>query len=382
MPLIDIIEEPDAFSIVMPYYQSGGLQDYCPDDETYAYGSIFLQILVALSWLHSCGVVHRDIKPENFLIEDETPLKIVVADFGLSNMSMDQVFTTFCGTLLYCAPEVFPGNCDGYGPKADIWSLGVMMLNLIFGLPDSPVLPPSHNNDDLRKWAGEWSERLCRQLHNLADGNTLLTDILLDMIKIDPEERFTADDCLQSGLENGLFRRNLYDQIVLQNDTNLNTTANVSWQLKSVQDLDGLKTPTMQSPQLVETAAIGDQTGKYFLNERLWGCIDEHQGTSSDRVAPEEASPSRSTSGPPKRRQKINDASNQLQMVEDSKFHGQRCAKIGSSIGSLLNPKRGLEQEQNTNNQPESPAVCKAEEVVADNEVWGSVEWRVFEMLA
>ena len=229
MPLIDVIEEPDAFSIIMPYYKFGSLQDSFPADETYAFESIFLQILLVLSWLHGRGVVHRDIKPENFLIEDEAPLKIIVTDFGLSKVSIDQVFTTFCGTLLYCAPEVFPGNRNGYGPKADIWSLGVMMLNLMSGLPDSPFLPPHYNHDDLREWVGDWSKRLHGELIKSTDQNTLMTDILLGMIEVDPEKRFTADECLQRGLENGLFRRNRHGQIVLQNDTEVNTPANESW---------------------------------------------------------------------------------------------------------------------------------------------------------
>lgn len=188
MPLIDILEEPDAFSVIMPYYGLGCLQDYCLADERKAYEAIFLQILLVLSWLHSRGVVHRDIKPENILVENEGPVKIIVADFGLSNVSEDQIFTTCCGTPFYRAPEVFPGNRNGYGPKVDMWSLGIMMLTLMFGLPNMPSWFPHTNLDQFGKWVSEWSRRLCRELNNSTGDNKLMADILMNLIEVDPEK--------------------------------------------------------------------------------------------------------------------------------------------------------------------------------------------------
>lgn len=213
MPLIDVIEETDAFSIVMPYYELGSLKVYRPVDEQSAYERVFLQILLAFSWLHSRGVVHSDIKPEKFLLDDDEGLSIIVAEFGLSNVTTQHLLTTFCGSLTYCAPEVFPGNSRGYGSKADMWSLGIMMMEFVFGLPDAPGdVDANSSHAVLQNWVEEWSTRLQNKLTRYTGVEDPMWDILSNMIKSKPEDRFSAGQCLQRGLENGLFRRNLGGQ--------------------------------------------------------------------------------------------------------------------------------------------------------------------------
>ena len=344
MPLIDVIEETDSFSIVMPLYIFGSLQDYRPSNGAYAYESVFLQILQVLDWLHSRGVVHRDIKPENFLVEHEEPLKIVVADFGLSKVSIDQLLTTFCGTLLYCAPEVFPGNSRGYGPKADMWSLGVMMLNLLVGLPESPFLP-CHDHGDLREWVDVWSERLHAELHKstVNDDHKLLTEILLEIVKVDPEQRLSAAECLQKGLETGLFSKDSQNQIILLRAKATHPPLSDSSIAESTEGLTGRRTSPLHSSQLLRIIATGEPTGISFLDED--SCFAPENG-SVDEGAPCSTSPvdSRSTSGPPRRRQKIQNASSHPQSLK------------GVNSGMAGGP--------------------------AENESWGSVERRVFEMLA
>ena len=73
--------------------------------------SVARQLCHALAYLHQCGITHRDIKPENLLISSNNPLTIKLSDFGLSKWIKkddDTNLKTFCGTLLYCAPEVYP----------------------------------------------------------------------------------------------------------------------------------------------------------------------------------------------------------------------------------------------------------------------------------
>ena len=91
------------------------------------------QSLQGLEHLHTHGYAHRDVKPANILLKSRVPLHIQISDFGLSH-HVDTLFT-FCGTAGYIAPEITSSHRvfgARYSPAVDIWSLGVVMLEICY----------------------------------------------------------------------------------------------------------------------------------------------------------------------------------------------------------------------------------------------------------
>lgn len=140
---------------------------------------IFQQIVSAVSYCHSRNIVHRDLKAENLLLDENMNIKL--ADFGFSNHFVPgEMLSTWCGSPPYAAPELFEGR-QYDGPKADIWSLGVVLYVLVCGtLPfDGATLHCMRN----RVMAGKFRIPFFMS----ADCEHLIRHMLL----VDPERRLS-----------------------------------------------------------------------------------------------------------------------------------------------------------------------------------------------
>ncbi len=202
-------QESPVPAILMPYYRHGNIESMSL--LPWQYRSAFRQLLVVLDYLHSRNVAHRDLKPENILVERVDPLHIVISDFGLSREVVpDTLMTTFCGTRLYGAPDIFPSHrrrqsMQGYWVSVDIWSAGVIMLEWTYGRPTTRGMMRTPAD----VWIKFWSQTLVEEVRKRERENPRdpVMDILKHMLVLDPENRFQARDCLQQGCANGLFRR-------------------------------------------------------------------------------------------------------------------------------------------------------------------------------
>lgn len=96
--------------------------------------TLTMQAVQALNYIHSQRVIHRDIKPANMLLATpdlERP-RLLLADFGVAELFEDpgRVSSAMKGTPVYMAPEVFRNEVS---PRSDIWSLGVVVFELLCG---------------------------------------------------------------------------------------------------------------------------------------------------------------------------------------------------------------------------------------------------------
>ncbi|SPN98325.1 related to serine/threonine-specific kinase KSP1 [Cephalotrichum gorgonifer] len=101
-----------------------------------------LEIVDAVSYIHSKGVYHRDIKPENiFLTQSGSPK---LGDFGLATSDKWTMETTV-GSDRYMSPEQYDSAGAGYSPaEADIWAIGVCLLNILFSR--NPFTSPTESD--------------------------------------------------------------------------------------------------------------------------------------------------------------------------------------------------------------------------------------------
>ncbi|KAI1170348.1 kinase-like domain-containing protein [Nemania sp. FL0916] len=151
---------------------------------------ILSQGLEALEYLHNLRppVAHRDIKPENILVQhcNAWGIHIKLADFGLSKDNED--LRTKCGTPLYQAPEIF--STKEYTLAVDIWSLGVMVYELGFGLP-------ARLGKEGRAWCNAIVDKVFEDIMNVSNKSTrdLLKFLANHMLMMDPELRSPATQC-------------------------------------------------------------------------------------------------------------------------------------------------------------------------------------------
>ena len=133
----DYFEDDDNIYIILELCKNKSLLEYL-----YTRGGMLteievkcfiFQLLQGLKSLHHKKVIHRDLKPSNLLLDDKNELKI--GDFELATQLTTDKERRFekCGTPPYMAPEIFENNGKGYSFEVDIWSVGIIMYQLLTG---------------------------------------------------------------------------------------------------------------------------------------------------------------------------------------------------------------------------------------------------------
>jgi serine/threonine protein kinase len=146
----DVERSGDYEFMTMALIEGATLRRYIRKERPLAehHAAILIRALAkAMQYVHDSGVIHRDLKPENVIIEDGR--KPVIVDFGLARSpgaleltsapapaGLGRHVTRFghvAGTPDYCSPEQLAGDFDAIGPQTDIYSLGVILFELLTG---------------------------------------------------------------------------------------------------------------------------------------------------------------------------------------------------------------------------------------------------------
>ena len=189
--LLYVKETHLSYDLVMEYASNGSLFHYIRkykglnENKTF---SLFIQVVNAINFMHSNDLIHRDIKPENILIFENNIIKL--CDFGWCVKLEGHQRGTFCGTTEYMSPELV--NHQVYGKEIDVWSLGILLYEMIHGY--SPFRPnkPKFNEKDVMENIKN---------HNLVFGKTVSDEckrLIYHLLDPDINKRYTVEDIYNS----------------------------------------------------------------------------------------------------------------------------------------------------------------------------------------
>ena len=184
--LYNHFEDNDKLYLIMELASNGNLYNFIQKNSKIKtkdmIKKIIIQVIEIIKYLHSLDIIYRDIKPENILLDKDYNVKL--CDYGwASYLSKGQFCSAYCGTPEYVSPEVIKKY--PYNEKVDIWGIGVLIFELVFGYPPFTSNFNEDRFNNIKEGKIIWPKDL---------NDMVLKDLIEKILKVNPKDRISLDE--------------------------------------------------------------------------------------------------------------------------------------------------------------------------------------------
>ena len=245
--------------------------DLCPNGDFTKLESMnnvklfFAEVVLAFEYIHNKGVIYRDLKPENILLDETGHIKLCDFNLAKAGMNRNKRANSFCGSPLYFSPEMV--EAKGVTYKCDVYGIGLLMYEMVVGTSAYMAKSIKELYDKIKK----------NQINfNVPQLQGDIKDLLIKMLKKDPEERIYLDEVKKhpyfSDIDFDKVLRKEYGKIITVKKSDNNKKKNIKEEKeltpKEKEDLE-YKKFTKQQKILDEDKSLSVLNGKITLKEMM-----------------------------------------------------------------------------------------------------------------